>query len=95
MLSDSIYRLPDSTLGIKININEGDRYYFRNINWVGNTKYDTEFLSSVLGIQSGDVYNKELLTTNLSFNPNGIDVSSLYMDDGYLFFFKLTQWKFW
>ncbi len=49
-------------------------------------KYDTEFLSSVLGIQSGDVYNKELLTTNLSFNPNGLDVSSLYMDDGYLFF---------
>lgn len=86
VLSDSLYRLPDSTLGIKININEGDRYYFRNINWVGNTKYDTEFLSSVLGIQSGDVYNKELLTTNLSFNPNGLDVSSLYMDDGYLFF---------
>jgi len=86
VLSDSMYRLPDSTLGIKININEGERYYFRNINWVGNTKYETVFLSSILGIQSGDVYNKELLTTNLSYNPNGLDVSSLYMDDGYLFF---------
>lgn len=86
VLSDSLYRLPDSTLGIKININEGDRYYFRNINWVGNTKYETEFLSSILGIQAGDVYNKELLSTNLSYNPNGLDVSSLYMDDGYLFF---------
>ncbi|MCK9453017.1 MAG: BamA/TamA family outer membrane protein [Bacteroidales bacterium] len=86
VLSDSLYRLPDSTLGVKININEGDRYYFRNINWVGNTKYETEFLSSILGIQAGDVYNRELLSTNLSYNPNGLDVSSLYMDDGYLFF---------
>jgi len=86
VLSDSMYRLPDSTLGIKITINEGERYYFRNINWVGNTKYETVFLSSILGIQSGDVYNKELLTTNLSYNPNGLDISSLYMDDGYLFF---------
>ena len=86
VLSDSMYRLPDSTLGIKININEGDQYYFRNISWVGNTKYETEFLSSILGIKAGDVYNKELLSTNLSYNANGLDVSSLYMDDGYLFF---------
>ncbi len=86
ILSDSIYRLPDNSLGLKLKINEGERYYFRSISWVGNTKYDSEFLGSVLGIQPGDVYNKELLTTNLTYNPNGLDVSSLYMDDGYLFF---------
>ncbi|HOI32862.1 MAG TPA: POTRA domain-containing protein, partial [Bacteroidales bacterium] len=83
---DSIYRLADNSLGLKLKINEGERYYFRSIKWVGNTKYDSEFLSTILGIQAGDVYNKELLSTNLTFNPNGLDVSSLYMDDGYLFF---------
>ena len=86
IIDDSVYRLADNSLGLKLKINEGERYYFRSIKWVGNTKYDSEFLSSVLGIQSGDVYNKELLTTNLTYNPNGLDVSSLYMDDGYLFF---------
>jgi outer membrane protein insertion porin family len=86
IISDSIYRLADNSLGLKLKINEGERYYFRSINWVGNTKYDSEFLSTLLGIKSGDVYNKELLSTNLSYNPNGLDVSSLYMDDGYLFF---------
>ncbi len=53
---------------------------------MGNTIYTDEFLSDVLKIQRGDVYNKEMLTTNLSFNPSGVDVSSLYLDDGYLFF---------
>ena len=86
IIDDSVYRIADNSLGLKLKINEGERYYFRSIKWVGNTKYDSEFLSSVLGIQSGDVYNKELLTTNLTYNPNGLDVSSLYMDDGYLFF---------
>lgn len=86
VISDSVYRLTDKSIGIKIKVNEGDRYYFRSINWVGNTKYTSQFLSSVLGIAPGDVYNKELLTTNLTYNPNGLDVSSLYMDDGYLFF---------
>ncbi len=86
IIDDSVYRIADNSLGLKLKINEGERYYFRSIKWVGNTKYDSEFLGSVLGIQSGDVYNKELLTTNLTYNPNGLDVSSLYMDDGYLFF---------
>jgi outer membrane protein insertion porin family len=86
ILSDSVYKIDGSNVGLVIKINEGNRYYFRNINWVGNTKYDDKMLSSVLGIQAGDVYNKELLETNLSYNPNGFDVSSIYMDDGYLFF---------
>lgn len=86
IISDSVYRLADNSLGLKLKINEGERYYFRSIDWVGNTKYDSEFLSTVLGVEPGDVYNKELLSTNLSYNPNGLDVSSLYMDDGYLFF---------
>lgn len=84
--SDSIYRVDDQNINIVINIDEGNKYYFRNITWVGNTVYSSMFLSTILGIQRGDVYNKELLETNLQYNPNGFDVSSLYMDNGYLFF---------
>lgn len=86
IVSDSVYFFDDKSIAIDIRVNEGNRYYFRNISWTGNTKYDTQTLDLILGIQTGDVYNKELLETNLNFNQNGMDVSSLYMDDGYLFF---------
>jgi outer membrane protein insertion porin family len=86
VVKDSISRNPDGTLNIDIWLDEGRRYYFRNITWIGNTKYTSEQLNNVLKIEKGDVYNKELLNTNLTFNPNGFDVSSLYLDDGYLFF---------
>ena len=86
IISDSMYIIDGSNVGIKLKVFEGEKYYYRKIEWVGNTKYDDKMLSSVLGLQPGDVYNKELLETNLSYNPNGFDVSSLYMDDGYLFF---------
>ncbi len=83
---DSVYRIDGENLAIDITISEGNKYYFRNITWVGNTVYPSAFLSAILGIQYGDVYNKELLETNLQYNPSGFDVSSQYMDNGYLFF---------
>ena len=83
---DSISRNDDGTLNVDIWLDEGNQYYFRNITWVGNTKYTAEQLDNILKIQKGDVYNQDLLNTNLSFNPAGFDVSSLYLDDGYLFF---------
>ena len=86
IVSDSVYKIDDKNLGIAIKVDEGDKYYFRDINWVGNTKYDTATLNRVLGIHKGDVYNKELLQTNLTYNEGGYDISSIYMDDGYLFF---------
>ena len=86
IVRDSVYRNKDGYINIDITVDEGNKYYFRNINWVGNTKYSSEQLDAVLRIQKGDVYNQELLETNLTFNPNGMDVSSLYLDDGYLFF---------
>lgn len=73
-------------LDITINLDEGNKYYFRNIYWVGNSKHSTKELNHVLGIKKGDVYNQSLLETRLFMNPNGKDISSLYMDDGYLFF---------
>lgn len=85
VISDSVYSDGRNIL-IDMNLFEGNKYYFRNITWVGNTKYDSETLSRVLNIHKGDVYNPTLLETNLSMNPEGMDVSSLYLDDGYLFF---------
>ena len=86
IISDSIYKIDDKNMGIAITLEEGDKYYFRDISWVGNTKYDTATLNRVLGINKGDVYNQELLQTNLQYNEGGYDISSIYMDDGYLFF---------
>lgn len=84
--SDSIWRTPKGEMMVQINIEEGDRYYFRNIIWKGNTIYETKFLDQVLGIKKGDVYNQELLGTRLQFSQDGRDISSLYLDNGYLFF---------
>ncbi|PLW96836.1 MAG: outer membrane protein assembly factor BamA [Marinilabiliales bacterium] len=84
--SDTVYPHDENSIQLDITVDEGNKYYFRNIDWIGNTKYDSETLNSILKIKKGDVYNQEELDANLSFNPNGLDVSSLYMDDGYLFF---------
>jgi len=86
IIRDSIYAVSDSRINIDLFIEEGPTYYFRNISWVGNTVFPTEALSQVLGIRKGDVYNRKLLDRNLMMNPDGGDVSSLYLDNGYLFF---------
>ncbi|MEQ1744701.1 MAG: outer membrane protein assembly factor BamA [Saprospiraceae bacterium] len=86
VVSDSIWRTPKGNVALLLNIHEGNRYYFRNIIWKGNTIYDNRSLDQVLGINKGDVFNQELLTTRLSFSQDGRDISSLYLDNGYLFF---------
>jgi outer membrane protein insertion porin family len=84
--SDTMWRSFNGDLNIELTIDEGDRYYFRNITWKGNSKYDDQYLSAILGIAKGDVYDPELLEKRLSFSLDGRDISSLYLDDGYLFF---------
>ena len=87
IVKDTIYKSTvPNRVSIEITVNEGNRYYFGNINWVGNSKYSSKLLANILGIKKGDVYNSELLNQRLTMNPNGTDVSSLYMDNGYLFF---------
>lgn len=71
---------------IEIKVEEGKKYFFRNVTWTGNYLYKSEYLGSILGIKKGDVYNTKELEKRLNYNPNGADISSLYMDDGYLFF---------
>lgn len=84
--NDSISKVNDKLIDLHLTVDEGNKYYFRNIRWIGNTKYSTKRLNQILGIEKGDVYNAELLEMRLFMNPQGADVSSLYMDNGYLFF---------
>ena len=86
IVTDSVEKLNDKLVNIHINVEEGDRYYFRNIKWIGNSKYSNARLSRILGIEKGDVYNPTILERRLFMNQAGLDVSSLYMDNGYLFF---------
>jgi outer membrane protein insertion porin family len=86
IISDSIRRNEKGELMVDIFILEGRQYFFRHINWKGNTLYETAYLTQVLGINKGDVYNQELLGTRLQFSQDGRDISSLYLDNGYLFF---------
>ena len=83
---DSVYKFDDKTVNVELTIAEGPKYYFRNISWVGNTKYSSIILSQMLGINRGDVYSQEKLDEGLFMSQSGRDISSLYMDDGYLFF---------
>ena len=83
---DSLYRSFNGDIYLELTIDEGNQYYFRNITWKGNSKYDSDQLSSVLGIKKGDIYDPELLEKRLSFSIDGRDVSSLYLDDGVLVF---------
>lgn len=86
---DTVYTVDNGNLNIDIKVSEGHRYYFGDIVWRGNTKYSDETLARILGIKKGDVYNAELLNKRLGIQVSpdgGEDISSLYMDDGYLFF---------
>lgn len=83
---DTVYRLDEKNLAIDLQIDEGNQYYFRNIYFNGNTKYPDSLLSKIINIHKGEIYNQKALDEKLYSSPNGGDVSSLYMDDGYLFF---------
>ena len=86
ILMDSIYDFDESSINVFLKIEEGNQYFIREINWSGNEKYSSGLLDTVLGIKKGDLYNQTSLETKLFMNPNGTDISSIYMDDGYLFF---------
>ena len=88
ILSDSIYRINEKRLGICINLSEGNKYYIRNVSWVGNSKYDTDMLQRMLSVDKGDVYDKKSIHKRLGVgkeqNPDDMSVSSLYQNEGYL-----------
>jgi outer membrane protein insertion porin family len=86
IVRDSVYRTGPGRLAIDLTVSEGRPYYFRNISWIGNTKYTSAQLSQWLGIKKGDVYSQKRLDEGLMGSASGRDITSLYMDDGYLFF---------
>ncbi|MCS5491264.1 BamA/OMP85 family outer membrane protein [Algoriphagus limi] len=87
IVSDSVYAYGKDEINIDLELEEGRKYYYRNIEFTGNFIHPDEVLRAKLGIQKGDVYDKERLDKRLNYDPQkGDDVSSLYQDDGYLFF---------
>jgi len=86
IVTEEIVDVSDKLIRINLTIEEGLQYHFRDISWLGNTKYDSEFLNQMLGIKTGDVYDQKMMNERLQMSMAGTDISSLYMDDGYLFF---------
>ncbi len=84
--ADSVWDENEKLVNIRLKIHEGKKFYYRNIDWVGNTVYPDSILTQVLGIKKGDVYNPEEMSKRLNYSPTSTDITSLYMDDGYLFF---------
>ena len=83
IVADSVVPYNDQDVNIYIHIEEGQKYFIRNIEWVGNTLYPTEGLSQVLRLKKGDVYNQKLLNERLSSDEDA--VSNLYYNNGYVF----------
>ncbi len=88
ILRDSIYYMEPGRLGIDFYIDEGKKYYFRDVKWTGNSVYPTETLDEILMIRKGDPYDVVTLEKRLfgGGKQNEYDVSKLYRDNGYLFF---------
>ncbi|HXH98935.1 MAG TPA: outer membrane protein assembly factor BamA [Sphingobacteriaceae bacterium] len=86
IISDSITRVNDKFVNINIKVYEGPKYYFGNISFAGNAKYPSTVLNQILGINKGEVFSEEKLSKKLNGSPNGSDISSIYLNDGYLTF---------
>ena len=88
LVRDSIYYVEPNRLGIDLVFDEGDRYYFGDINWTGNSVYSSDALNSVLAISKGDIYDVVTMEHRLygGGKQNEYDITKLYRDNGYLFF---------
>lgn len=85
IVKDSVWKNDDKTVNVKIKVYEGHKYYFGNIKWSGNARYPDELLNKLLRIKKGDVFSEEELNKRLQGpTPNNDDVSTLYLDGGYL-----------
>ncbi len=84
IIEDSVWNFDEKHVNVYVKVDEGQRYYLRNITWVGNTVYPTEYLSRKLGMQKGDVYNQKLLNKRLTEDDDA--VGNEYWNHGYLFY---------
>ncbi len=89
LVSDSIYTINDKRIGIHIKLEEGNKFYYRNVSWLGNTVYSTEYLNRILGVTKGAHYDRKSLHKQLGIgkemDPEGFSVSSEYQNNGYIF----------
>ncbi len=83
IVEDSVVPFDENSVDIHIKVEEGQRYYIRNITWVGNTLYPTEFLQELLTMKKGDVYNQKLMDERLKSDDDAI--GNLYYNNGYVF----------
>ncbi len=88
ILSDSLYVINDKRIGLHLDLSEGNKYYIRNVSWLGNSVYPTEDLERIFSVQPGDTYDKKSMHKRLGIgkevNPDDMSVSSLYQNQGYL-----------
>lgn len=84
IVSDSVVQFDEKSVSVYLTVDEGKKYFFRNIKWIGNTVYPYEYLNDVLNIKKGDVYNYKHLMKRIQTDENEA-VSKLYQDRGYLF----------
>ncbi|MCB0780372.1 MAG: outer membrane protein assembly factor BamA, partial [Flavobacteriales bacterium] len=87
VVGDTFRYISKDKIEVEVTVDEGQRFYFRDITFTGNTKYSTDTLQKMLGIRRGDVYNRALLDARIYGSGQGFDVSSMYMDRGYLSFY--------
>lgn len=88
IIRDSIYPINEKRIGIDLEVSEGNKYYIRNVSWVGNSVYETDALQRMFGVKKGDTYDKKSMHKRLGIgketNPDEMSVSSLYQNEGYL-----------
>jgi outer membrane protein insertion porin family len=83
ILGDSVWNVDPKHVSIWLKVSEGEKYYIRNIQWVGNTVYSSDYLGAVLGMKPGDVYNQKLLNKRLKEDDDA--AGNLYYNNGYVF----------
>ncbi len=84
LLADSVINHDEKTVDVYLSISEGQKYYLKDINFVGNTQYPTDQLMAILGMKPGEVYNQKKLNERLTTDDDA--VSNIYYNNGYLFF---------
>ena len=88
IISDSVYAINPERIGIHIDLSEGEKFYIRDIKWIGNSIYPTDELQQIFGVKKGDTYDKKSMHKRLGIgremDPEGMSVANLYQNNGYL-----------
>ena len=84
ILEDSVWTIDENHVNVLVKVEEGQRYYLRNITWVGNTVVTSDYLDHALGMRKGDIYNQKLMNKRLKEDEDA--VGNYYWNNGYLFY---------